>query len=78
MNEDVEALHRFCVESLSGYIDEARKTCSMLQGIESFPVGNDVRDNVLHQRIAENDAHEFYQIARTNFFNALKWKDAGG
>ena len=71
MDEDVKHLHTACISSLKEYMGAAQRTCELLTSIDSFPVSLEKRKEILHQRLAENETHERYQIAREHFFRAL-------
>ena len=73
-NPNVSELHRLCVNALHGYISETNKTCRLLEQITAFPAPIEQRMAMLDQRRAESDAHERYQAARQNLFDAAKWE----
>jgi len=75
MNEAVEAIHVRCVKALRNYMAEANKTCKLLTSIQNFPIEPGVRQNILLQRQVENQAHEAYQLARRDLFEAADWLD---
>jgi hypothetical protein len=72
MDDDVKHLHMSCISSLKEYMDEAQRTCDLLTSIESFPVSLEKQNQILQQRLSENETHERYQIAREHFFRALR------
>ena len=59
--------------ALRDYMAQANKTCKLLIGINEFPVTMDKRTEILEQRRTENRAHEMYQMARQNLFQAAGW-----
>jgi len=72
MDADIETLHRICVERLKKLIQEANRTCGLLDKMTSFPISGEAWSEALAQRLAENEAHALYQVARENLFRALK------
>jgi hypothetical protein len=59
---------------LKRYIEEARKTCSILNEIREFPISVEVRKRLMAQRNVENAAHDDYQIARKKLFDVAQWE----
>ena len=72
MDADIETLHRICVERLKKLIQEANRTCGLLDKMSSFPISPEAYSEALTQRIVENEAHALYQVARENLFHALR------
>jgi hypothetical protein len=73
MSEELEALHRTCMRTLKAYMEEANKTCELLNSITSFPVSIETRQAMLRQRVSENHARELYDLARAQLFEAARW-----
>ena len=61
-----------CLKALREYIDAARKTCSLLEAMDQFPLSHEVWHQAVGQRLAENDAHDRYRIVREQLFEALR------
>jgi len=72
MDADIETLHLICVERLKKLIQEANRTCGLLDKMTSFPISHEAWSEALAQRLAENEAHALYQVARENLFRALR------
>jgi hypothetical protein len=66
--EHLRQLHAECVGALREYIHQAEKTCELLRSIPEFPLSMEHRLAVLEQRLAENAAHDRYQLAREKLF----------
>jgi hypothetical protein len=62
------ALERECDSTLQAYIDQARKTCSMLRRSEGEPLNADDLRKIMHQRSVENEAHRRYMELRERLF----------
>ena len=71
MDADIDTLHRICVERK--LIQEANRTCGLLDKMTSFPISPEAYSEALTQRIVENEAHALYQVARENLFHALRY-----
>jgi hypothetical protein len=71
--ENLKVLRTGCVRALRNYMRAANKTCTLLNAIRKFPVPLEQRLAILDQRLAENAAHERYQLARQQLFRAAKW-----
>ena len=71
--QKLQELHALCVRLLRNYIEEAKRSCQLLNEVPEFPVSLEVRKKILEQRRAENAAYERYQIARRNLFKAAQW-----
>ena len=67
-----EGLHKTCIDRLRRLIEEANRTCELLNSISSFPIPLETWTKVVMQRVAENEAQAQYQIARERLFEALK------
>jgi hypothetical protein len=65
------ALERECSSTLQTYIDQARKTCSMLRMSKGEPLTADNR-KIMHQRSLENEAHERYMEVRERLFEVAQ------
>ena len=70
---DLQELHRECMSALRAYIEVAGRSCQLLDEITSFPVSVKQTAAILQQRLAENEAHDRYQIARRKLFEAARW-----
>lgn len=66
----LKELHIQCVRALKEYMQQANKTCTLMDAIV-FPITHEQRLAVLEHRMQENAAQERYQIARQHFFEAL-------
>ena len=71
--KELDRLHRDCLTSLNAFIEQAKKTCDLLETIKAFPVDLKARKEIIAQRVRENAAHELYQRARQKLFEAAKW-----
>ena|SRR5215813_8427800 len=60
----LQDLHGFGVRSLRRYIEEAEKSCKILENVHSFPISLEVRQKILEQRQSENAAYNDYLVAR--------------
>ena len=76
MDAAIETLHRICVERLKKLIQEANRTCALLDKMTSFPISREAWLEALSQRLAETEAHALCQVARENLFRALKPRSA--
>jgi hypothetical protein len=69
-----------CLTALRGYIEQATRTCSLLESMEQFPLSSDQWLAALEERTSENFAHDLYHSRREHLFQALKpkqqWRSA--
>ena len=72
-NDELVERQTFCVRAMKRYMDKARKTCLIVTNVHAFPVSLEMRSEILHQRQTENPAHESYQVARKQLFEAAPW-----
>jgi PP-loop superfamily ATP-utilizing enzyme len=70
--EALVALQRECSSTLQTYIDQARKTCSMLRMSKGEPLTADNLRKIMHQRSLENEAHERYMEVRERLFEVAQ------
>ena len=72
MDADIETVHRIGVEKLKKLIQEANRTCALLDKMTSFAIPHEAWSEALGQSLAENEAHALYQVAREYLFRALR------
>jgi DNA-binding CsgD family transcriptional regulator len=78
--EEIRKLREMCLTALRGYIEQATRTCSLLESMEQFPLSSDQWLAALEERTSENFAHDLYHSSREHLFQALKpkqqWRSA--
>src|SRR5436309_13308591 len=62
--EELSLLHRHCLAALRYYISQANKTCRLLAKVTEHPVSLEMRQEILEQRKAENNARGRYMEIR--------------
>jgi hypothetical protein len=70
--EAIAALHCECAAALEAYIAESRKTCTLLQAVESGPLPEKQLLDVQGQRLREYDAFERYNAIRVRLFSIAR------
>ena len=72
-NEELREMNATCLRSLRRYIEEAKKSCQILNEVREFPVALEIREKILLQRQSENDAHNDYLVGRQKLFESAQW-----
>ena len=62
--EELSLLHSHCLAALRDYISQANKTCRLLAKVTEHPVSLEMRQEILEQRKAENNARGRYMEIR--------------
>ena len=62
--EELGRLHRQCLAALREYMSQAHKTCQLLSKATKHPLTIEMREGILKQRKAENDARSRYMEIR--------------
>ena len=73
-SQEIEKLHKECVERLKDLIAQANRTCSLLESMTEFPITLNIWQKAIDQRVRENDAQVGYQRARESLFDAIRPK----
>ena len=68
----IEDLKDQCTRALREYIQQAQRTCELLESITLLPAPEATRELLTGQRIAENKARVNYDRVRSQFFDALR------
>ena len=72
--DELLKLREDCTGALGRFVEQAKKTCEILETIRSeFPLAVEDRQRVLQQRQSENLAYEQYQVSRNRLFDAARW-----
>jgi hypothetical protein len=71
---ELDRLTRKCTDSLAYYIEEAKRTCKLLNAITRHPVSEDERKELSIQRSRENRAYIEYHEVRERLFEIAEWK----
>ncbi|MFL6354628.1 MAG: hypothetical protein ACJ74Z_22635 [Bryobacteraceae bacterium] len=61
-----------CGDALKLYIDEAEKTCAMLNECKGKTIDLDDRQRIVAQRASENNAHQRYMRVRERLFEVVQ------
>jgi hypothetical protein len=74
--DQILKLREDCSSALRRFVEQANRTCEMLQTIEpKFPLAIADRQRIMEQRQSENLAYEQYQASRRRLFEVARWPD---